>query len=277
MTGKDESNEGASNLLGLFAPPASEDSETPQRTPSKEESEPNAEQSVTTNIPQYQVYQSFDTLRSYDDINKARADIQAPAGSISYMMGLFSAPNSQIDSSPQFASHSEQQETAPLLGLAFSSWKDTVEMTPKSSIRSRKHNHNPGLDIHKSPHHIRLPSLAMSIIDENTPTNRNERANGWIQAIFETCKRCTKEAVKPTTLIGSLMFLLYHVVFSLALGSAINRPHSSTPLLGLMTQTAALGTIASSIVYWWFLSSEIPALYPTAVRNNFHVPIDILP
>ncbi|KAG7357640.1 cyclic nucleotide-binding protein [Nitzschia inconspicua] len=72
---------------------------------------------------------------------------------------------------------------------------------------------------------------------------------------------------QPSTYIGSFMYLLYHVVFCLALGSAIMRPNSNNStksILGLMTKTAALGTMAASPVYWLTLSSQIPALYPTA-------------
>jgi MFS superfamily sulfate permease-like transporter len=58
--------------------------------------------------------------------------------------------------------------------------------------------------------------------------------------------------------------LLYHVVFCLALASAIMRPNSSVSILGLMTKTAALGTLAAAPVYWTRLSQEVPALYPTA-------------
>ena len=59
------------------------------------------------------------------------------------------------------------------------------------------------------------------------------------------------------------MYLLYHIVFCLALGSAIIRPNNPTSILGLMTKTAALGSISASFVYWYMLGSEIPALYPT--------------
>jgi hypothetical protein len=58
------------------------------------------------------------------------------------------------------------------------------------------------------------------------------------------------------------MFLLYHVVFCLANGSAILRPESGddVSILGLMTKTAALGIIAASAVYWIGLGGDVPAL-----------------
>ena len=53
-------------------------------------------------------------------------------------------------------------------------------------------------------------------------------------------------------------------LFGLGECNSATSPHIDL-LLGLMTKTAALGTIASSSVYWWNLYAEIPALYPTAV------------
>ncbi len=275
MTGKigNDNKEGASNLLGLFATPPAND-EADKKSPSRKESDYKALQPVNEELPLEQSYQTLDRLRSCDDINEARADMDAPTGSISYMMGLFSAPNYGQESIFPSAGNGSGNETMPLLVGTLSSWKDTVEKTPKSSIRSRKHT--TALDNGKSPHHIRLPSLAMPIIEETVTMSGETFATaktGWTQAVADLVKLCAKEAIKPTTLIGAFMFLLYHVVFSLALGSAINRPHSSTSLLGLMTQTAALGTISSSAIYWWFLGSEIPALYPTAVCFTCQNPV----
>jgi hypothetical protein len=78
----------------------------------------------------------------------------------------------------------------------------------------------------------------------------------WLTAIGRAC-------CQPTTYIGSFMFLLYHIVFCLTIGSAVIRPHApSQPLLGLMTKQAACGVIFGCVNYWFTLS-DIPALYPT--------------
>lgn len=269
--------------MGLFAPPTPPGNNPTSRRLHQREGSLGAgasipeEEAVVT--PQGQ-YQSFDTLSTYDDVTAASADMEAPPGSISYMMGLFAAPSAagRQESSatatapvlPSLMGGSEQKETTPLLGSPLASWKDSnhLDKTPKSNVRNRKMYASGENGQRVSARHIRLPSLAMPVIDEAPPSRvQLPRSSGYTQYAVDLAKKCTKEAVKPTTLIGAFMYLLYHVVFCLALGSAINRPHSSTSLLGLMTKTAALGTIGSSAVYWWFLSSEIPALYPTAVRT----------
>jgi len=301
MTDKEEDHNGnsnkepvASNLMGLFAPP------TPTTNHASAQKAEGGGESIHANdsIPEEtpvtataQTYQSFDMLRSFDDIDYAHADMEAPAGSISYMMGLFSAPGNNNNNSGEgsqkssLAATSESKESTPLLGDSFSSWKDSSmdAATPKTNTRTRKlqsaYENNGG----KAPsvRHIRLPSVAMPVIEESLPSDGTmgqakfgtaaHQQRGWQKPTWQAIQMRAKNAVKPTTLIGAFMYLLYHVVFCLALGSAINRPHSKTSLLGLMTKTAALGTISSSACYWWFLSSEIPALYPTAVRTGIRV------
>jgi len=59
------------------------------------------------------------------------------------------------------------------------------------------------------------------------------------------------------------MFLLYHVVFCLANASAITRPHSSTPILGVMAKMTTVGIFFASPFYIYRLGRDIPALYPS--------------
>jgi len=65
------------------------------------------------------------------------------------------------------------------------------------------------------------------------------------------------------TLSGSVMFILFHILFCLAQASAIHRPHSSKSVLGQMTRMAALGPIIAGPVYIYILGDQFPALYPT--------------
>jgi hypothetical protein len=142
-----------------------------------------------------------------------------------------------------------------------------------------------------SSSHVKNPSVAMPAITEDrvvqnlalpqldsngvivdrsnittTTNNQRRRPNRFIiNHYWQYATSNVLGALKmPTTYIGSFMYLLYHVVFCLALGSAIMRPNSPTPILGLMTKTAALGTVVASPIYWFDLSSQVPALYPTA-------------
>ena len=141
--------------------------------------------------------------------------------------------------------------------------------------------------------HARMPSLAMPVISESRPQSTsdimNDKSNNnnshhyqhddnnnknqddvhqtqivRIGFISRNIKDIIDSLKLPTTYIGSFVYVLYHVVFCLALASAIMRPNNPVSILGLMTKTAALGTLAASPIYWVRLAQDVPALYPTA-------------
>lgn len=82
-------------------------------------------------------------------------------------------------------------------------------------------------------------------------------------ALQDFWKEAGQELLSPSTWIGSFMFVLYHIVFCLASGSAILRPHATNSILGLMTKMAALGVIFSSPVYLYNIGNGLPSMYPT--------------
>jgi len=80
-------------------------------------------------------------------------------------------------------------------------------------------------------------------------TTTNDCADIW--------KKFAKEHLHLATFIGSFMVLLYHIVFCLAMGSAIIRPSTNKSILGLMTKMAASGVIFASPIYLIRLGSDI--------------------
>lgn len=72
-----------------------------------------------------------------------------------------------------------------------------------------------------------------------------------------------RELLNPTTWIGSVMFVLFQIVFSLTMGAAITRPHATKSMLGLFTKVASLGIMVGGPIFFITLGGEIPALYPT--------------
>lgn len=68
--------------------------------------------------------------------------------------------------------------------------------------------------------------------------------------------------VSPSTWVGGILFVLYHVVFCMASGGSIVRPHSGVGMLGDTARYTALGILVSCP--WLVYSLEgIPALYPS--------------
>ena len=68
-----------------------------------------------------------------------------------------------------------------------------------------------------------------------------------------------KSLTEPTTTAGAFMFVLYHVVFVLAFGSAMQRPHGKTPMLGLFAKYTSVGILAAGPLYIARLNADIPA------------------
>lgn len=177
-----------------------------------------------------------------------------------------------------------------------SSWRENLFASPTTPLITNQEVVSSASATLLAPHqlhlpptnHARKPSVALPAILERVPQthlpidqpprddgdiddgNADMNKQTMLSNLTALSIRSSKSTIQslrlPTTYIGSFMYLLYHVVFCLALGSAITRPHSptDTSILGIMTKTAALGTIAASSVYWFSLSSEVPALYPTA-------------
>jgi hypothetical protein len=275
--------EGASSLMGLFAPP-------PQSSVSWKKSEPDAaalEDSrtidSTSNVHKFgnglkrniSVEQfgamARDEIQEYedeDDLGDSRAtfvssnssmDRRAPPSPLlkdDELEALFDSPHSHGKSKDKGVNDdTEDDELTPLvkkstLSDLFNS--PSQDITPKIGSTGRK----------TAPLSQRLqkmsnmPSIREAPID--LPTTSKDR----IAMVRAKARKYLSEGLKPTTLIGSFMFLLYHIVFCLAMGSAITRPHGQIPILGLMTKMASLGIMFGASVYWLNIGS-IPALYPT--------------
>jgi len=100
--------------------------------------------------------------------------------------------------------------------------------------------------------------------DEGEPPPREPPPETPKPTLSETCQRIfTSDCIK-STLIGSFVFLLFHVVFCLAQASTITRPHATTPIIGPVAKMAALGILLASPIFVGFLGQDIPAIYPTS-------------
>ena len=91
------------------------------------------------------------------------------------------------------------------------------------------------------------------------PVSLQEKTVSYSNRCFLDC--CQQEVLQPTTFAGSLMFLLYHVVFCLANASAIAAGNPA--ILGVMAKLSAVGILGCGPFYIWRLGNAIPALYPS--------------
>lgn len=97
------------------------------------------------------------------------------------------------------------------------------------------------------------------------PTTPDDSTAAAAALTFKTrCKEFFKEHFQPTTFAGASMFCLYHIVFCLANGSAIVRPHGTTPILGVMAKLTAVGVFFAGPFYIQRFGGDIPAVYPSS-------------
>lgn len=247
-------------LLNLFVPPPNTAQKLEKDGDEQGEKLKAAQTAASQRIPipvnhQTVSDESRDVISPYEEASssspsKASLHTKAPSlGSNNHFMNLFA---------PQSNREADSQESTPLiaessvvpgysLDSVASHWKQSgLPPTP-----SRASDNNASLPTYQSfPQSMATKRLSgtMPSIQESIASSGSSSSQG---KLWTTLSTCTKEATKGTTLIGSFMYLLYHIVFCLALGSAIIRPNNPTSILGLMAKMSALGTICSSFVYWW--------------------------
>jgi hypothetical protein len=92
----------------------------------------------------------------------------------------------------------------------------------------------------------------------------NIEGEAWKTKLSSAIKDVGSATFKAQTFAGAFMFLLYHVVFCLANGSAIIRPNSmDKPILGIMAKLSTVGIMVSGPFYILRLGTDVPALYPS--------------
>ena len=94
--------------------------------------------------------------------------------------------------------------------------------------------------------------------------NRIKKINHLFYNFFQTF-------LSPPVILGSIISSLYHVVYALALASAINRRHGTTSLIGVIAKMAVIGTVSGASIQIAFLGKSLPSLYPSVDR--FMIPL----
>lgn len=106
--------------------------------------------------------------------------------------------------------------------------------------------------------------------EEKSPTPRSPLSiSKWtVFSRFRHRKSCMRfEKISKesafSTVAGSLILLLFHIVFCLAQASTIHRPFSGRPVLGVMTRMAAVGPMTAGPLFIYALDKEFASVYPS--------------
>jgi len=248
------------SLVGLFAPPPPpqvgavlpQPNETtallPQRPPQEEED--HNEEEDDDDAPSFSAHHPGDDVDDDDDVSAS--------------------------SSP--AAHqrraSRSSSSSPLVAAAAAAAKGDAcnSTTPDGGAPGERTSGLLAHDFFEEFKAIRQPKVQFVHNDDTTNAinttpiyipcwHHRVRNNAMVQSLL----------VEPTTIAGSLMFLLYHVVFVLAFGSALMvRPHAddsnnsnNNSILGVMAKLSAVGIFAAGPLYIYRLNHDIPAVYPS--------------
>ena len=104
----------------------------------------------------------------------------------------------------------------------------------------------------------------MRRIDENGDSSQTlyEKTVPLMETILHHAKSIVMDFGLPGTWVGGFMSLLYQIVFSLTMGSALSPTNGTPSLMGLFTKMAAGGVVFGSPIFWICIG-DIPALYAT--------------
>lgn len=122
-------------------------------------------------------------------------------------------------------------------------------------------------DVVKHPNQCSISVVGRPSLSKESPSAQKPVPPSRFASVLAYL-RCnlTREAVS-STIIGSAVFAMYHVVFCLAFASSVTRPsHSSSDgpnrMVAPMVQMVALGSLAANPTYIYLLGHDLPALYP---------------
>ena len=238
---------GAGNLLGLFDPPPS------SAQPARSETDPLIPLSPARNDASSTIAPAHEQA----GIEKLRV----PSG----IGGGFAEPRDAEDltSTVRRINHRageydtiDHGKTTSLTGLFRN------EITPSANRLPSGENVDTGREM------FQKTVAATAVTSARAQKPNNSPVSGSVTA---TIRSVLTPFLLPSTWMGGILFVLYHVVFCMANGGSITRPYSgfSTSLLGDMARYTTVGIIASCPYLVYALSDKrgftgIPSLYPSA-------------
>ncbi len=221
------------------------------------------------------LYHDDQTLSQRNNISDAVAKVVSSDG-VSSLMTLFNSPDKSDDGDVHIMSHNK----VVVGGLGENdNYEVEVAFEPMTARRMTERvsnsNHNSavpsrdgsvcGMNYKDMNYHTSVETDYLLTGTKNRINDKKRNNYGNLERKFiedngipgqikdkdqSQCKACFQfswESIKAT-ISGSVMFILFHILFCLAQASAIHRPHSSKSILGAMTRMSALGPIVGKFL-----------------------------
>ena len=98
-------------------------------------------------------------------------------------------------------------------------------------------------------------------IDANEGKKKDPKPEN--DSCLQDCMTKTSMESILTGAMGSILFVLFHIVFCLAQAASIHRPFSGKPVLGVMVRQAAVGPLIAGPLFVYLLNGDFAAVYPS--------------
>lgn len=253
----------ASDLMSLFRPPSSlpttkqdgGESKQPQSGIAQAEPEPSA-----SGVPAPSITPSVNG--SYDATKMRYASSSLSSSSVPEAISKIQKPRVGLDREVTSVHSNRTSESTSLLQYSDAE----VDRGTDKFVNLKQRNSNKG-ETTAHPSYSTAYHLDGDVHSEDKSTTTFRIDDCWktrgVSGVMDRLAGFRRDHLGLSTYLGAAVFLLYHVVFCLAMGSTIRRPHSTTSTLGIMTKTAAMGVMLAGPIYILALYKEIPAIYPT--------------
>eukprot|EP00978_Attheya_sp_CCMP212_P022531 scaffold67303_cov47-Attheya_sp.AAC.1 len=269
---------GAESLMGLFAAPR-----PPRPTPPRQN--PPAALSRTQKNYDNDSFRRTNQQALYGTRGRMHSEMTAEMGN--HLMTEPPSPRYHITSDDDssissdndgsiFIRDSSSCEKDESINSCIAEETTPLKVTNKSGILQTSSKPKKGI-----PRRVSYSSLKDQDVKKCDQPKKQKRNEGreWRDMIRwngDWTKNISAEAIS-STIIGSGTFVLYHIVFCLALASAITRPHSpERSILGPIAKTAALGVMSSGPLFITAVGSEVPALKFKLANLGAYLPYPVL-
>ena len=248
-------------LLSIFEPPSAT---TPSSGPLSPASPSSPETRDSISMLDMPNRIGFNDRQSTERQSNLRADTAAT--SISEMTARFSPDDATPKSTKHMISASQLFYNTNDNKNRGDEFQSLLFAPPLGGSSKKNQNNNNGNTSYQSTDHQSSFPEQYSVPIKGDPSldnyNKKQSAPSPTSSWTDLCR----EHLQPSTFAGAFMFLLYHIVFCLANGSAMVRPHArpgQPPILGEMAKLTTVGIICGGPLYIYRLNQDIPAVYPS--------------
>ena len=245
----------ASDLMSMFDPPSSPSKSSPQKISD------NAVARESVPLPPPYALNANERQSTIRQNNLSDAEQDMLTERTSLLQSIFDPAANDDSANTPISTENQSNKLQNLHSQANSNYYSTSLLRQLPLTVTDQDDETPKKSCRLQPEEVSYSYAAVKIPDESAA--KSDSPPPTTTTTKQSWKSFCGEHFQPSTFAGAGMFLLYHVVFCLANGSAIVRPHATQPVLGQMAKLTTVGILMAGPLYIWRLGQDVPALYPS--------------